>query len=60
VQTVYHSPSLGKIRDATLLNLRRLHPTIRRFVNPHAYPAGLEQNLHERKMQMILDAKARS
>jgi nicotinate phosphoribosyltransferase len=34
-----------------------LHPAVRRLVNPHAYPAGLELALHERKLAMILRAK---
>ena len=32
------------------------HPAVRRLVNPHAYPAGLELALHERKTAMILRA----
>jgi nicotinate phosphoribosyltransferase len=34
-----------------------LHPAVRRLVNPHAYPAGLELALHDRKTAMILRAK---
>jgi nicotinate phosphoribosyltransferase len=34
-----------------------LHPGIRRFMNPHEYPAGLERGLHEFKMRLILDAR---
>ena len=55
---VYQSPALKDIRDFATQQRARLHPAIRRFVNPHRYPAGLEQSLHERKMQMVLDAKS--
>ncbi len=58
-QSVYNSPSLPEIRENAARNLARLHPAIRRFTNPHRYPAGLEQSLHERKMQLVLEAKAR-
>lgn len=33
--------------------LTQLHPTILRLTNPHRYPAGMEQSLHERREQMI-------
>lgn len=58
-QSVYNSPSLPEIRESAARNLARLNPAIRRFTNPHRYPAGLEQSLHERKMQLVLEAKAR-
>jgi nicotinate phosphoribosyltransferase len=34
-----------------------LHPGIKRFENPHQYPAGLELTLHEFKTRLILRAK---
>lgn len=34
--------------------LALFHPGIKRFVNPHTYPAGLELGLHERKFHAIL------
>ena len=34
-----------------------LHPGIKRFDNPHQYPAGLESGLHELKTRLILAAK---
>ena len=27
--------------------MQALHPTVRRFLNPHGYPAGLEQALYD-------------
>jgi nicotinate phosphoribosyltransferase len=34
-----------------------LHPSIKRFDNPHLYPAGLELSLHGFKTELILRAK---
>jgi len=34
-----------------------LHPGIRRFMNPHEYPVGLEEGLHERKARMVMEAR---
>jgi nicotinate phosphoribosyltransferase len=34
-----------------------LHPGVKRFDNPHAYPAGLELTLHDFKTGLILKAK---
>lgn len=37
--------------------LKRLNATIRRLAHPHAYPAGVESSLHQRKLSMIDRAK---
>jgi nicotinate phosphoribosyltransferase len=37
--------------------LGHLHPGIRRFVNPHEYPVGLERSLHELKTVLILKSR---
>ena len=34
-----------------------LHAGIKRFVNPHGYPAGLERSLYERRQELILGAR---
>lgn len=54
---VYGSPPLEDVRRRVREQLDALHPTIRRLVNPHGYPAGLELRLHERKMRLILEAR---
>ena len=56
---VYDSPSIHDVRDHAARNLSHLNPAVRRFTNPHRYPAGLEQSLHERKMQLVLEARSR-
>lgn len=46
-------PSLIASRERALAQRAALDPTIRRLTHPHAYPAGLERSLYERKLAMI-------
>jgi nicotinate phosphoribosyltransferase len=55
---VYTAPPLAESRRRTLAQLARLHPGIKRLVNPHSYPVGLEQGLHARRTELILRARA--
>jgi nicotinate phosphoribosyltransferase len=54
---VYALPSLDEIRTRTQQQLAMLHPTIKRFVNPHGYPVGLEKGLFELRTELILQAR---
>lgn len=54
---VYAPPSIHDSRARTAKQLEALHPAVKRFVNPHQYPVGLSPSLHERRTQMILDAR---
>lgn len=45
--------SLEQIRARVQTQLSQLHPAIRRFLNPHEYPVGLDIGLHERREAMI-------
>ena len=56
-KTVYLQPPLSEVRQRVQQQLALLHPGIKRSVNPHQYPAGLELGLHELKTRMILEAK---
>ncbi len=56
---VYDPPPLSAIRTRVQQQLSMLHPGIKRFENPHRYPAGLEAGLHRRKMQLILKTRRR-
>ena len=51
-RSVYQPPSLDEVRQRTQSQLAGLHPSIRRFVNPHRYPAGLERRLHEFRSEL--------
>jgi nicotinate phosphoribosyltransferase len=52
-EVIYASPTLDRIRERTRAQLASLHPGIKRFLNPHAYPVGLEQGLHEAKTSLV-------
>jgi putative nicotinate phosphoribosyltransferase len=54
---VYKAPTLDEIRNRVEQQLGMLHPGIKRSVNPHEYPAGLELRLHESKTQLVLKAR---
>jgi nicotinate phosphoribosyltransferase len=54
---VYETPSLEAIRARVREQLAMFHDGIKRFVNPHEYPVGLELGLHERKTAIILRAR---
>lgn len=54
---VYKSPSIFEIKAHCQKDLASFHPTIRRNLNPHRYPAGLEQTLYDMKMDLILQAR---
>ena len=49
--------ALEEARTRARDQLAALHPAIRRFLNPHVYPVGLERRLHEAKAQAIVTAR---
>ncbi len=59
-QRVYTPPPLTQIRSHARKQLDQLHSGIRRFVNPHVYPVGLEQKLHDLKTRLILEARSQA
>ena len=48
---------LGLTRDRARRELAGFHAGIKRLVNPHRYPVGLERGLHERKIALVLAAR---
>jgi nicotinate phosphoribosyltransferase len=46
---------LSAARELRQVAVGSLHPGILRLDNPHLYPAGIEQGLHERREIMIAD-----
>ncbi len=54
---VYEPPSVEQARARTRRQLAGLHAGIKRFVNPHQYPAGLSLELHQLKTRLILEAR---
>lgn len=55
---VYTIPDIAISRQRTLKQLKLFHPATRRFLNPHVYPVGLEKNLFELRMNLILKMKS--
>ncbi len=56
-ELVYDLPEIGEIRTKAKEQLSRFHVGVKRFLNPHEYPVGLETGLHELKNQLILKAR---
>ena len=54
---VYDLPALEAIRERRRTDFARFHEGIKRFVNPHRYPVGLERNLFDLKTRLILEAR---
>jgi nicotinate phosphoribosyltransferase len=57
---IYDQPDLLRIQEYARQQVNQLHETSRRFLNPHLYPVGLEEQLHKRKMRMILELRKQS
>jgi nicotinate phosphoribosyltransferase len=54
---VYARPTLPEIQARASAQVSRLHPGIRRFINPHQYPVGLSVGLYELKTRLVLQAR---
>ena len=50
---VYTSPPIEAIRQKTLSELALLPVGIKRFLNPHIYPVGMEREIYELKVSLI-------
>ena len=55
---VYQLPELIDVQKRTTEALGALNPSIKRFVNPHRYPAGLEARLYEMRSSMMKRLKS--
>ncbi|WP_345236722.1 nicotinate phosphoribosyltransferase [Hymenobacter saemangeumensis] len=56
-QRVGQLPTLAESRAHAQREVQGLDPSIRRFLNPHIYPVGLEAGLHEYRTQLILERR---
>lgn len=50
---VYELPSIEEIKNKVQSNLKLLPGGVKRFVNPHSYPVGLEEQLYNLKTDLI-------
>jgi nicotinate phosphoribosyltransferase len=53
----WRAPSLEETRRRAQAQLAGFHSGIKRFLNPHQYPVGLEAGLHAMKTDLILRAR---
>jgi nicotinate phosphoribosyltransferase len=56
-QRVKDLPTLAESRAHAQREVQSLDPGIRRFLNPHTYPVGLEKTLCEFRTQLILEKR---
>ena len=54
---VYDPPPLAAVRARTQAQLARFHAGVKRFMNPHQFPVGLERRLHDRRADLVLAAR---
>jgi nicotinate phosphoribosyltransferase len=54
---VWAPPPLAEIRARTGAQLAGFHAGVKRFMNPHAFPVGLERRLHELRARLVLEAR---
>jgi nicotinate phosphoribosyltransferase len=57
---VYPRPKLHEIRARAADQLSRFHTGIKRLLNPHRYPVGLEQGLYQLRNELVLQARRQS
>lgn len=50
---VYELPTLQNIRSNTMKELEGFYSGVKRFLNPHQYPVGLEKALYDKKIDLI-------
>jgi nicotinate phosphoribosyltransferase len=58
-ELVYTLPSIHETRKRVQEQLSHFHKGIKRFVNPHTYPVGLEKELFEMKTELIVKLRSR-
>lgn len=56
-ELVYNMPSVKDIQNKVKEQFKYFHNGIKRFVNPHQYPVGLEEKLFNLKTELILKAR---
>ncbi|MFH1260058.1 MAG: nicotinate phosphoribosyltransferase [Elusimicrobiota bacterium] len=54
---LYPQPGIEEIKVNAQKNLAQFHSGIKRFINPHQYPVGLEKSLYALKTDLILKTR---
>lgn len=55
---VYDVPDLNSVQRRTKEQLSHLYAGVKRFINPHRYPAGIERGLFDLRQSMIQNARS--
>ncbi|HSJ99701.1 MAG TPA: hypothetical protein VK932_00615, partial [Kofleriaceae bacterium] len=56
-QLVRDPDNLDAARARAAAELAQLSPRTRRFLNPQPYPVGLDRHVHDRKQELIAEAR---
>jgi nicotinate phosphoribosyltransferase len=56
---VYERPSIHQLRDLAQSELGRFYTGVKRLLNPHIYPVGLELGLYQIKSRLIEETRKR-
>jgi nicotinate phosphoribosyltransferase len=56
---VYNLPSLTEIRERVKQQLSYFPAGIKRFLNPHLYPVGMEERLYKEKVRLVREIRER-
>jgi len=59
-ERVCPAPPIDEVRARSLASVGELDHSITRFLNPHTYPVGLEQGLHDLRTELVLEARGLS
>ncbi len=59
-QNIYPERNINEIRESTKTSLRSFYSGIKRFINPHRYPVGLEKSLNDLRMELIIKERKKS
>jgi nicotinate phosphoribosyltransferase len=54
---VYERPSIHQMRGVAQSEMGRFYSGVKRLLNPHVYPVGLELGLYEFKSQLVHEAR---
>jgi nicotinate phosphoribosyltransferase len=54
---VWDAPPLADVRARTADELSRFHAGVKRFLNPHRFPVGLERRLNDLRTHLVLEAR---
>jgi nicotinate phosphoribosyltransferase len=57
---VWSAPPLAEVRARASAELSRFHAGVKRLVHPHAFPVGLERELHDLRTRLVLEARQAS